>query len=128
MKALPNSTNKIHYQVCLKEMTPEKILLQIDRKCKKTGDYIAACESIKQLEADTNTSYNLFFKNYLKEVSDYEYVYDNIKEIHSVEDAVLKLVAASQLNDVDKKKALLEDPQLQAMDDMNVKALLNALK
>ena len=92
------------------------------------GSYIAACESIKQLEADTNTSYNPFFKNYLKEVSDYEYVYDNIKEIHSVEDAVLKLVAASQLNDVDKKKALLEDPQLQAMDDMNVKTLLNALK
>lgn len=128
MKALPNSTNKIHYQVCLKEISPEKVLLQIDRKCKETGDYIAACESIKQLEADTNTSYNLFFKNYLKEVSDYEYVYDNIKEIHSVEDAVLKLVAASQLNDVDKKKALLEDPQLQAMDDMYVKTLLNALK
>ena len=102
--------------------------MQIDRKCKETGDYIAACESIKQLEADTNTSYNVFFKNYLKEVSDYEYVYDNIKEIHSVEDAVLKLVAASQLNDVDKKKALLEDPQLQAMNDMNVKTLLNALK
>ena len=67
-------------------------------------------------------------QDYLKEVRNYEYVYDNIKEIHSVEDAVLKLVAASQLNDVDKKKALLEDPQLQAMDDMNVKALLNALK
>lgn len=64
----------------------------------------------------------------MKEVSDYGYVYDNIKKINSVEDAVLKLVAASQLNDVDKKKALLEDPQLQAMDDMNVKTLLNALK
>ena len=64
----------------------------------------------------------------MKEVSDYGYVYDNIKEIHSVEDAVLKLVAVSQLNDVDKKKALLEDPQLQAMDDMNVKTLLNTLK
>lgn len=128
MKALQNSTNKIHYQLRLKTMSVDQMLLLIDRKCKDNGDYKAACEAIKQLEEETHVSYDKFFKNYLKEIKDYEYVYDNLKEIHTVEDAVLKIVATIQLNDKVKKQELLSDPQLLNIEDNNVKSLLQTLK
>lgn len=128
MKALQNSTNKIHYQLRLKSMSVDQMLLLIDRKCKDNGDYKAACEAIKQLEEETHVSYDKFFKNYLKEIKDYEYVYDNLQEIHTVEDAVLKIAAAIQLNDKFKKQELLSDPQLLNIEDNNVKSLLKTLK
>lgn len=128
MKALQNSTNKIHSQLRLKTMSVDQMLLLIDRKCKDNGDYKAACEAIKQLEEETHVSYDKFLKNYLKEIKDYEYVYDNLKEIHTVEDAVLKIVAAIQLNDKIKKQELLSDPQLLNIEDNNVKSLLQTLK
>lgn len=65
---------------------------------------------------------------YLKEIKDYDYVYKNIKEIKTVEDAILKIVAAMQLNDDVKKQELLADPQLQNFEDDNVKTLLQTLK
>lgn len=64
----------------------------------------------------------------MKEIKDYEYVYDNLKEIHTVEDAVLKIVATIQLNDKVKKQELLSDPQLLNIEDNNVKSLLQKLK
>lgn len=128
MKALPNSTNKIHYQLPLKYISVDKMLLLIDCKCKENGDYKAACEAVKQIEEETHESYDKFFKNYLKEIKDYEYVYNNIKVINTVEDAILKIVAAVQLNDEIKKQELLSDQRLLNFEDKNVKSLLQTLK
>ena len=128
MKALPNAINKIHCQVHLKKLSESQILLEIDRQCKKSGDYKKACEALKQLQEETHISYDKLFKMYLKEIKDYDYVYKNIKEIKTVEDAILKIVAAMQLNDDVKKQELLADPQLQNFEDNNVKTLLQTLK
>ena len=129
LKPLPNTTNKIHYDVKLKKLTVGDILLQIDRECKITGDYLRACKKIKSLQEKTDKDLTQIFKDYLKEVKDCDYVFKNIKKITNIEDAVLKIAAAQQADNPDYINEVITDPHIQKLkDDPNVNSLLAMLK
>lgn len=128
LKPLPNATNKVHYELVLRKLSLNDIVLNIDRRCKADGDYIRASEAIKELERETGENLTQIFKMYLKEVKDYEYVYHNIKRIDSVEDAILKIVAARNLKNPEYIKEVLADPTINGLDDSFVKGQLLTLK
>lgn len=128
LKPLPNATNKVHYELVLRKLSFNDLILNIDRRCKADGDYIRACEAIKELELKTGENLAHIFKMYLKEVKDYEYVYNNIKRIDSVEDAILKIVAVRNLKNQEYIKEVLKDPAINGIDDPFVRGQLLTLK
>lgn len=127
-KPLPNATNKVHYDISLKELSLEKLILNIDRKCKEDGDYKKACEAIKQLEKEAGVSLTSLYKNYLKEVTDYDYVFNQVGRVCSVEDAVLKIVAARETRNPRYICEVLNDNDIINLNDSFVKAQLQSLK
>lgn len=126
-KPLYNANNKVHYQVLLKHLTDDARLLFIDRRCKESGDYKFACEEIKQLTHETQRDYSKIFKSYLKEVKDYEYVYNNIGDVITVEDAVLKIIAARETGNPEYIHQTKSDEAILRMNDSVVKSLLSSL-
>lgn len=128
MKPLPNATNKVHYEIALRKLSVNDRVLNIDRRCKADGDYIKACEAIKSIELETGEDLSQIFKSYLKEIRDYEYVYHHIGRIVTVEDAILKIVAARNLGNPKYIKDVLEDPDINKLDDAFVKSQLLTLK
>lgn len=126
-KPLPNSTNKIHYSVKLRKLSGEDLLLNVDRKLKKDGDYIAACEAVKRIEKETGISYDSVFKSYLKEVKDYDYVFHHVGRVRSVEDAILKIVAARQTNNTEYINSVLEDKDIINLKDSFINSQLESL-
>lgn len=127
-KPLNNTSNKIHYPVKLRKLSGESLLLNVDRQLKIDGDYIAACEAIKQIEKETGESYGRIYKSYLKEVKDYDYVFNNIGKVRSVEDAILKIVAARQTQNPDYIKLVIEDKDIISLEDSFVNSQLESLK
>lgn len=127
LKPLHNSSNKIHYRIRLKELSPQELLLQIDRKCHLNGDYKAACESIKELENQYHVNYDRIFKDYLKEVKDYEYILNNARDVSSPEDAILQIIAAKQLGSIEWKNKILNDRRFTDSKDPLVQSLLSTL-
>ncbi len=128
LKPLPNATNKVHYNVALRKMSVNDLVLNIDRRCKTDGDFIRACEAIRKIEQETGEDFKLLFKSYLKEVKDYEYVYQHVGTVESVEDAILKIVAARNLGKPEYVKEVLADSCITALDDPFVNEQLKSLK
>ena len=128
MKPLPNATNKVHYGVALRKLSINDQILNIDRRCKADGNYVKACEAIMSIEHEMGEDLSQIFKSYLKEVQDYEYVYNHIGRIVTVEDAILKIVAARSLGNPKYIKEVLEDPDIKLLDDVFVKSQLLTLK
>lgn len=128
LKPLQNTTNKIHYRIQLKQLSTNDILLQIDKKCLNNHDYEAACESIKDLEQETGRHFDKLFKHYLKEVKDYEYVLNNMRDISTPEDAILQIVAAKELREPQWINKILEDKRFTEFGDPSVQYFLSTLK
>ena len=128
VKPLPNSTNKVHYNVKLRTLSTNDLILNIDRRCKEDGDYLRACEAIKQLEQETGENLIQIFKSYLKEVKDYEYAYHNVGKVTTVEDAIVKIIAARNLGNPEYIKEVSEDPNIIGLDDDFIKSQLKTLK
>lgn len=128
LKPLSNSTNKIHYDIRLRELSINDILLKIDRECKISGDFHQACEAIKLLQQKTGKDFTPIFKLYLKEVKDYDYVFKNVGKVTSIEDAVLKIVAAQQAGNSDYIQEIIADRDIYKLNDSNVNSLLTTLK
>lgn len=127
-KPLNNATNKIHYSVKLRKLSGEYLLLNVDRKLKKDGDYIAACEAVKKIEEESGVSYDHIYKLYLKEVKDYDYVFNNIGKVRSIEDALLKIVSARQTQNPDYIRMVIEDTDILKLEDSFVNSQLESLK
>lgn len=128
LKPLPNATNKVHYNVELRKMSVNDLVLNVDRRCKADGDYLRSCEAIKKIEQETGEDFTRLFKSYLKEVKDYEYVYHHVGEVKSVEDAILKIVAARNLGKPEYIKEVLADSYITKLDDPFVNEQLKTLK
>ncbi len=128
VKPLPNSTNKIHYDITLRKLSVEKLILLVERQCKEDGDYIKACESIKQISSKMGIDLMPLFKNYLKEVKNYDYVYANVGKVNSVEDAMLKIVAARATQNPAYITDVLADTDIIKLNDSFVNAQLQKLK
>lgn len=125
-KALCNATNKIQYHMPLKEIDLKKALLDIDKKCRYDNDFIAACEKIKALGTVESEIHKIFL-SYLKEVKDYEYVYNNIPNINSVEEAVLKITAAQQLGNRTYIQEILNNRKYRDFQDPFINYLLSTI-
>ena len=68
------------------------------------------------------------FKNYLKEVKNYDYVYANVGKVNSVEDAMLKIVAARATQNPAYITDVLADTDIIKLNDSFVNAQLQKLK
>ena len=128
IKPLPNATNKVHYKITLRKLDISKLLLNIDRKSREDGDYVKACESVKQLAAETGEDLNYVFKAYLKEVKDYDYLFHNVGEVKSIEDAILKIVSARETRNPDYIKDTLSDRNITDLNDAFINSQLETLK
>lgn len=128
IKALPNATNKVHYGIVLKELDLPKLILNIDRQCKADGDYVKACESVKRLAAETGEDLDSLLKVYLKEVKDYDYIFQNVDVIKTVEDAILKIVAARETRNPDYLRDVLSDQNITNLNDPFINSQLETLR
>lgn len=128
VKPLPNATNKVHYDIKLRQLSINDLVLNIDRRCKEDGDYVRACKAIKRLESETGENLTQIFKSYLKDVKDYEYVFNHVGTVATVEDATLKIVASRNLGKPEYIKEVLEDPNIIGLDDAFINAQLATLK
>ena len=61
-------------------------------------------------------------------MKDYEYVYHHVGEVKSVEDAILKIVAARNLGKPEYIKEVLTDSYITKLDDPFVNEQLKTLK
>ena len=127
-KALPNSSNKIHYQVKLRKLSLNEQVLNIDKKARLTSDYIEACEALKEIEAETGENMSRFIKAYLKEIKDYEYVLNNIREVEGPEDAILMIVAAKESGSKFWIDKVSQDERIKNLKDPLVSNMLQTLK
>lgn len=127
-KALPNSTNKVHYVMGLRKLDSSKLVLNIDRICKVDGDYVKACESVKKLAEETGEDFTQIFDSYLKEVKDYDYVFQNVGKVKSIEDAILKIVAARETRNPEYIQNVLGDDNIVDLNDSFIKSQLETLK
>lgn len=128
LKALPNATNKVHYSIGLKKLDLSKLILNIDRRCKTDGDYVKACESIKQLAVETGEDLTNLFMCYLKEVKDYDYIFQNIGVVKSAEDAILKIVAARETRNPDYIRNVISDRNIANLNDPFINSQLETIK
>lgn len=128
VKPLPNTTNKVHYKVMLRKLKTNDLVLNIDRRCKVDGDYIRACEAIKQLEYETGENLKSIFRDYLKEVKDYEYVFHNIGTVTTAEDAIVKIAAARNLGNPEYIAEVLTDRNIAGLNDNFINSQLTTLK
>ena len=128
VKPLPNATNKVHYEIKLKELTLENQILNIDRRVQTDGDYIRACEAIQQLEKETGESLKAILRSYLKEVKDYDYIFRNVGRVQTVEDALLKIVAAKETGNRAYISDVLSDTDIANLNDTFINSQLQSLK
>lgn len=128
VRPLPNSTNKVHYDIPLRKLSADSLVLLVDRQCKVDGDFIKACESIKLIEQEMGINLNTLFKNYLKEVKDYNYMFANVGKVQTVEDALLKIVAARETNNPAYIADVLADTDIVNLNDSFINTQLQTLK
>ncbi|MCM1139409.1 MAG: metallophosphoesterase [Muribaculum sp.] len=124
--ALSNPSNKIIRNIELRKLSEEMQLLEIDRKVRSDGDYISACERLLELKLDNIRKKSLWLE-YLSRVQNFEYVYNSLSIVDSIEKAILKITAAIKLDDPSKKQKITEDPFINASTDSNVIDLLKML-
>lgn len=126
-KALQTADNRITRDVRLRTLSVNKQVLEIEKKLRNDYDYISACESVSQLDLDTVRKYKLWI-NYLSNVDDPSYVYGKLRQVNSVEEAVLKITAAMKIDKPELYQELLQDNSILGMNDSNVNDLLDIIK
>lgn len=108
--------NAITLNVKLKYLNVDSLLRQIDRDVRKDGDYKNACERLLEIGIDGELERGLFM-SYLKEVKDYEYVFQNLLEVRNANEAFLKIMAVKQLENPRYIQEVKNDPLILQMDD-----------
>lgn len=126
-KALQTANNRIIRDVKLRTLSLDKQVLEIEKKLRNDNDYISACEAVRLLDMESDRKYQLWF-NYLSNVDSPDYVYSQLQNVNSVEEALLKITAAIKLGRSELVSELLQDDNIKRLQDPNVNDLINILK
>ena len=125
-KLIYYDNNTINLDVKLKHLNIDSILMQIDRQVRIDGDYKKACDKLLEIGIDGEMKRGIFLL-YLKEVKDYEYIYQNLPEVRNANEAFLKIMAVKQLANPQYVLSVKNDPFILQINDPVIVEVLNKL-
>lgn len=126
-KNLSNDDNKIHLSVQTRSLDKENITRIADKLIRQDHDYKYACELLSSLDLNDDHIRNLYFDS-LKEISDYEYVYQSIpKVIKNTKEAFLLITVVKQLGKQEYISAILANESLRNLHDVMIDSELEKL-